>query len=44
MALSPKKYFAFLIELGNFKQKVFGGNVAKKKSAALSRADDSGQS
>ena len=35
-----------ITELGNFKQKIFGGNaignVAKQKSAALSRADDSG--
>ena len=46
MALPPKNFFAFLTELGNFKQKLFGGNaignVAKQKSAALSRADDSG--
>ena len=42
-----KIIFAFLTELGNFKEKFFGGNVirniAKQKSAALSRADDSGQ-
>ena len=47
MALPPKNFFAFLTELGNFKQIFFGGNaignVAKQKSAALSRADDSSQ-
>ena len=41
-----KKIFSFLTELGIFKPKLFGGNaignVAKQKSAALSRTDDSG--
>ena len=45
--IASKNFFAFLTELGNFKQNFFGGNaignVAKQKSAALSRADDSGQ-
>ena len=45
--IASKSFFAFLTELGNFKQKFFGGNaignVAKQKSAALPRADDSGQ-
>ena len=45
--IAPKNFFAFLTELGNFRQKIFGGNaignVAKQKSAALPRADDSGQ-
>ena len=44
--IASKKFFSFLTELGNFKQNIFGGNaignVAKQKSAALSRADDSG--
>ena len=44
--IASKNFFAFLTELGNFKQKIFGGNaignVAKQKSAALPRADDSG--
>ena len=41
-----KKNFSFLTELGNFEQNIFRGNaignVAKRKSAALLRADDSG--
>ena len=45
--IASKKCFAFLTELGNFRQKFFGGNaignVAKQKSAALPRAYDSGQ-
>ena len=44
--IASKNFFSFLTELGNFKQNFFGGNaignVAKQKSAALSRADDSG--
>ena len=46
--IASKSFFAFLTELGNFKQNFFGGNsignVAKQESAALSRADDSGKS
>ena len=45
--IASKNVFAFLTELGNFKQKFFGGNaignVAKQKSAALPRADDLGR-
>ena len=41
-----KNFFAFLTELGNFKQKFFGGNaignVANQKSTTLPRPDDSG--
>ena len=44
--IASKNYFAFLTVLGNSKQKFFGdnaiGNVAKQKSAAMSREDDSG--
>ena len=45
MALPPK-FFAFLTELGNFRQRFFRGNaianVANQKLTALPRADDSG--
>ena len=45
--IASKNFFSFLTELGNFRQKFFGGNaignVAKQKSAALPRADDLGQ-
>ena len=47
MALPPKVFFTHLTELGILRNKFFGvnaiGNVAQQKSAALSRADDSGQ-
>ena len=45
--IASKYFFAFLTELSDSKQKIFWGNaignVAKQKSAALLRADDSGQ-
>ena len=45
--IASKSFFTFLTELGILRNKFFGvnaiGNVAQQKSAALSRADDSGQ-
>ena len=45
--IASKNFFAFLTELDNFRQNFFEGNaignVEKQKSAALPRADDSGQ-
>ena len=47
MALPPKIFFHFSLNYAILSEKVFGGNaignVAKQKSAALPRADDSGQ-
>ena len=44
--IASKFFSPFLTVLGNFKQKIFWrqciGNVAKQKSTALPRADDSG--
>ena len=46
MALPPKNFLHLSLNLAILSEKVFGGNaignVAKQKSAALPRADDSG--